>query len=399
LALPRQDVQASPLKDIVTPGATAFAVMFALESMARASLATVIPLQAYVLFGAARDVSLAFLAVAFTGLAGSFAIPLLIRRVGRRWVYPLGGACLVLAPLLFVTETIGGQLAGMLVRVFGTACLNITLNLYIMDYIHRRDLVRSEPRKFLFAAAAWTIGPSLGVLLFYRVGAWAANGFSAFCALLVLANFWRMRLQDNAAVAKATRAQPNPLASIGRFVAQPRLRLAWAIAFGRTCWWGAFMVYGPLLMVRADEDPMLGGLMVSAGSAMLFLTPAWGRIGARLGLRRTIVGAFCVAGAATFAAGLAGWISLLAAALLMVGALGGTCLDAVGNIPFLRAAHPYERPQMATVFRTYMDLADLITSGVMAAVLSFFELPVVFIVSGLAAFGLAALARHLPRSM
>jgi hypothetical protein len=51
------------------------------------------------------------------------------------------------------------------------------------------------------------------------------------------------------------------------------------------------------------------------------------------------------------------------------------------------------------VFRTYMDLADLITSGVMAAVLSFFELPMVFIVSGLAAFGLAALARHLPRSM
>jgi len=399
LALPRQEFQAIPLKDLVTPGANAFAVMFALESMARASLATVIPLQTYVLFGAARDVSLAFLAVAVTGLAGSFAIPLLIRRIGRRWVYPLGGACLVAAPILFLSETIGGQLAGMLIRVFGTACLNITLNLYIMDYIHRRDLVRSEPRKFLFAAAAWTIGPSLGVLLFYRVGAWAANGFSAACALLVLVNFWRMRLQDNAAVAMATRPQPNPLSSIGRFVAQPRLRLAWAIAFGRTCWWGAFMVYGPLLMVRSDEDPMFGGLMVSAASAMLFFTPLWGRIGARLGLRRTIVGAFCVAGTATFAAGLAGWIPLLAAVLLMIGALGGTCLDAIGNIPFLRAAHPYERPQMATVFRTYMDLADLITSGVMAAVLSFFDLPVVFIVSGLAAFALAAVARHLPRSM
>jgi len=200
-------------------------------------------------------------------------------------------------------------------------------------------------------------------------------------------------------VAMATRPQPNPLSSIGRFVAQPRLRLAWAIAFGRTCWWGAFMVYGPLLMVRSDEDPMFGGLMVSAASAMLFFTPIWGRIGARLGLRRTIVGAFCVAGTATFAAGLAGWIPLLAAVLLMIAALGGTCLDAIGNIPFLRAAHPYERPQMATVFRTYMDLADLITSGVMAAVLSFFDLPVVFIVSGLAAFALAAVARHLPRSM
>ncbi len=288
---------------MVTPGANAFALMFALESMARATLATVIPLQAYALFGVARDVSLAFLAVALTGLAGSFVIPLLIRRVGRRWVYPLGGACLVVAPILLVTETTGGLLAGMLVRVFGTACLNITLNLYIMDYIHKRDLVRSEPRKFLFSAAAWTIGPSLGVLLFYRLGAWAANGFSGVCALLVLANFWRMRLQDNAAVATATRRQPNPLASIGRFLAQPRLCLAWVIAFGRTCWWGAFMVYGPLLIVRSGADPMYGGLLVSAASAMLFFTPLWGRIGARLGLRRTIVGAFCLAGTATLAAG------------------------------------------------------------------------------------------------
>jgi MFS family permease len=398
MALPRQDVHI-PLKELVTPGATAFAVMYALESLARASLATVIPLQAYALFGAARDVSLAFLAVAVTGLAGSFAIPLLIRRIGRRWVYPLGGACLVVAPILFVTETIAGQLGGMLVRVFGTACLNITLNLYIMDYIHKRDLVRSEPRKFLFSAAAWTIGPSLGVLLFYRVGAWAANGFSGVCALLVIVNFWRMRLQDNAAVAAATRSQPNPLASIGRFLSQPRLRLAWVIAFGRTCWWGAFMVYGPLLMVRSGEDPIFGGLMVSAASAMLFFTPLWGRIGARFGLRHTIIGAFCFAGTATLAAGLAGWMPSLAALLLMVGALGGTCLDAIGNIPFLRAAHPYERPQMATVFRTYMDLADLITSGVMVAVLSFFDLPSVFIVSGIAAFALAAFARHLPRSM
>src|SRR5260370_9737906 len=209
----------------------------------------------------------------------------------------------MLAPLLFVTETIGGQLAGMLVRVFGTACLNIQLNLYILDYIHKRDLVRSEPRKFLFAAAAWTIGPSLGVLLFYRIGAWAANGFSAGCALLVLANFWRMRLQDNAAVALATKRPPNPLASIGRFFGQKRLLLAWAIAFGRTAWWGAFMVYGPLLLVRSGEDPLFGALMVSAGSGLLFLTPLWARVVPPLGLRPTLIGAFCFAPVATLARG------------------------------------------------------------------------------------------------
>ena len=56
MAVPRQDAQV-PLKELVTPGATAFALMYALKSMARATLATVIPLQAYVLFGAARATS------------------------------------------------------------------------------------------------------------------------------------------------------------------------------------------------------------------------------------------------------------------------------------------------------------------------------------------------------
>src|SRR5260370_25066256 len=139
--------------------------------------------------------------------------------------------------------------------------------------------------------------------------------------------------------------------------------------------------------------------MVGEASALQFSPRRGGRSGERLGRGGRIAGAFCLAGTGTLAAGRAGRLPLPAALLLMVAALGGTCLDAVGNIPFLRAAHPYERPQMVTVFRTYMDLGDLITSGVMAAVLSFFALPSVFIARGIAAFPLAALARHLPRSM
>jgi hypothetical protein len=381
------------------PGANSFALMFALESITRALLATVIPLQAYAILGEARDVSVLLLAVALTGLVGSFTIPLLIRRIGRRWVYPLGGACLLLCAVTLATHTLWGQVAAMLARVFGTACLNITLNLYIMDYIHKRDLVRSEPRKFLFSGAAWTIGPSLGIVLQSQLGIAFACALSGLGALLVLANFWRLRLQDNPAVALATRPPPNPFASIGRFLAQPRLRLAWAIAFGRTCWWGVFMVYGPLFMVRAGLGPLSGALMVSGASAMLFLAPIWGRLGMRLGLRTMIAGAFCFAGATTLAAGVLGALPLGAAVFLMLGALGGTCLDSIGNIPFLRAARAHERPQMTTVFRTYMDLADLATSGALSVLLSFYDVPSVFIASGIGAFALAVLARYLPRSM
>src|SRR5258708_40154624 len=112
-------------------GARVFAWMEVIESMTRASLATVIPLQAYAMFHEARAVSIAFLAVGCTGLVASFLIPSLIRLIRRRWVYSLGAGLLILASVLLVAETAFGQIGGMLVRVFGGACLNITLSLYI----------------------------------------------------------------------------------------------------------------------------------------------------------------------------------------------------------------------------------------------------------------------------
>ncbi len=381
------------------PGATVFAFMYAIESMSRASLATVIPLQAYAMFHEARAVSIAFLAVGCTGLVASFLIPSLIRLIRRRWVYSLGAGLLILASVLLVAETAFGQIGGMLVRVFGGACLNITLSLYIMDYIHRRDLVVSEPRKFLFGAAAWLIGPPLGVWLAGRYGLWAACAFSAVFAVMTLGNFWRLRLAENPAVAAATRPPPSPWASIGRFVAQPRLRLAWAIAFARSSWWGAYMVYAPLLMVRGGEDPLWGALLVSTGNGLLLLAPLWGRLGAKLGLRRVIFGAFVVLGLATFAAGLSASAPYLAGLILLLAALCAVGLDGVGSIPFFRAVHAYERPQMTTVYRTNLDGADLISSALFATLLSFFDLPAVFLASGIASLAASMLARYLPRGM
>lgn len=381
------------------PGARVFAFMFALESITRASLATVIPLQAYALFRDARDVSIAFTAVGVTGLIASFAIPLLIRQIRRRWVYTLGALLLVLAPILIATSTGVGQVAGMLMRVFATACLNITLSLYVMDYIARRDLVHSEPLKLFFSSAAWCIGPTLGVYLHDRVGHGAAEAFSAGCALLMLGNFWLLRLQDNPAVAAATKPPPNPLASIGRFLAQPRLRLAWAISFGRSAWWSMFFIFAPLYMVKAGEGSLVGALLVSAANFMLVLAPLWGRIAVARGLRATIIVAFLAVGATTLAAGLTAAHAYVAGSCLLLAAIACVGLDAIGNIPFFRAVHPYERPQMTTVFRTYVDFSELLPSAVFAVLLTFFDLPVVFVASGLSMLAFGLLARYLPRSM
>ena len=76
------------LRTVTQPGAAVFALMFALESLARSALAALIPLQAYTILREARDVSLVYFAVSIAGFCGSFVIPLLIRRFRRRWVLP-----------------------------------------------------------------------------------------------------------------------------------------------------------------------------------------------------------------------------------------------------------------------------------------------------------------------
>jgi hypothetical protein len=94
----------------------------------------------------------------------SFAIPALVRRLTRRWTYTLGalliGACAVL-----ITQGQGWSIAlALLARTSGSAILNITLNLYIMDNIGKKDLVRSEPLRLGTATLAWSASPFVGVL-------------------------------------------------------------------------------------------------------------------------------------------------------------------------------------------------------------------------------------------
>ena len=129
--------------------------------------------------------------------------------------------------------------------------LNITLSLYIMDFIGKKELVRTEPVRRAFASVAWVAGPTIGVFLYGRYGPAGADAFSALCACLVLVYFWILRFRDDPTVAAATRPPPNPLTAIRRYVSQPRLRLGWFIPLARSSWWATFFVYAPLFMVQS----------------------------------------------------------------------------------------------------------------------------------------------------
>lgn len=362
------------------PGMGVFSLLFFIETIARASLATVVPLQAYDILKDEQAVSFLYTSVALTTLTASFAIPLLIRRLTRRWTYTIGVCALIGAALALGLHSLPGQAAGMFLRVFGTACLNITLNLYIMEFIRKQDYVRNDARRLAFSTVGWTFAPWFGVWLYTNHGLWATYGWSISWSLILLAVFWYLRIAEGTPIRSGVLKPVNPVANLGRFVAQPRLRLAWMIAFSRSCFWSTFFVYTPILMVASGLGKEAGALVISAGNAVLVLTLVWQRIVARRGVRWSI--SICFAGlaamlVATWAAGIGmGWV---AAGCLIGGCIAASGLDAIGAVPFYRAVHAAERPEMTAVYRTYLDASDLAPTLVYGVLLTWFDLPVVFL--------------------
>jgi MFS family permease len=383
------------------PGATTFAVLYALESVARAAVASVIPIQAYELLQSEQRVSILYTFVAFFGVSITLLTPLLIERFARRWVYTLGTFFLVLGALCFLTDNLAGQVAGMVFRVAGATVLSITLNLYIMDHIRKTEFMRVESIRMAWSTIGWTAGPVLGVLLYTNYGLAAAHGLTVVFALILLACFWYFRMSDNPIIRPGTIRPANPLRNIGRFVAQPRLRLAWLIAFGRSCFWTTFFVYGPILMVVTGQGEFAGGLLVSAGNAVLFTAIAWGWAGKRFGARNVMAGSFAAMSVTLFAAGYAGEGYPLVAGVCLLGcALFAISLDALGSTAFMRAVRIRDRPQMTAVYRTYLDLSDLLPPLIYSIVLGFFGLGAVFVTLGLFTLVCGWLTwRYLPKSM
>jgi len=386
---------------VARPGAWTFSGLFFLESLARAALVTVLPLTAYGLFGDKATVSLVYSVVAVVALALSFAIPTLVRVLSRRWTYTLGAVLIAVCGGLMTLGVPWALALALLARTTGAAMLNITLNLYIMDSIGKRDLLRSEPLRLGVATLAWGVAPLAGVVLMERLGLWAPALLSLGAVAMLLAAFWALRLGEDNPI-RPGRSQPaSALGSIRRFAAQPRLRLAWAIAFARSAFWVTFFVYVPILMVEGGLGPLAGGVAVAAGNLMLLNNLVLRGFVLRHSLRRVLGGAFLAAAALTLAAATAAVDGpALAGACFVAAAFFVAMIDGLGPIPFLRAVHAFERPAMTTVYRTYLDASELLPPLVYALLLGLFGFAGAFAAQAalLAGVGVMVL-RHLPGGM
>ncbi len=396
----RQFHQPVWLGGIGRAGTPAFAVLFTLDTMVRASVVTVVPLKALAMLGDAGGVSVLYFLVSGAGLIASLAIPWLTRHLRRRWALTLGAGSLIVGAVLLAGATLPGLVVGLGMQMFGAACVSVCLNLYVMDHIPRDSYTRFEPMRMLFGGMGWTVAPIMGVWLGRSVAPWAPYAASAGFGLMLLAAFWFLRLSESPAVARGSAPPPpNPVLFLRRFFAQPRLVLAWVLAVGRAGWWGMFFIYTPIFAVQSGLGEIAGGLIVSAGSASMFAVTLWGWVGRRYGLRRLLVCGYVATGVLTMAVGVVAGNPWAGAAMLIAAAAAAGTIDGAGNVPYLRAVRPRERPEMTTVYSSYRDVARLLTPGLYALLLQVFALPVVFTSSGVIMLVLARYARLIPKRL
>ena len=381
------------------PGAGAFAALFALDSTARASVVTVLYLQAKDLGFSDRHVTLLTNVASLSCLIFSFVAPLLVQRFRRRWVYTGGIVIGMTGTVALATGSLPGEVAALILRGLSSVAINICLMLYVMDFIPRHQMVRSEPLRLFSSCLPWGLGPWLGVELYKYVGPAGTAAMSFLAYAMLMSFFWYLRISDNPAVAPARKAPPNPLANVARFISQPRLMLGWYVAFGRSAWWAMFFVYPTLYLHDNHVDDSWAGALTGAGNVLLLLTLPIGWLARRTGIRRPIVIAFFGAGALTVLVPFTWHAVPLTAFLFLGGAMFVVTLDALGTIPFMRAVRSYERPQMTALFGTYIYFSDLLPGLVYLILQGYFDLRSVFLACAILTLAGGLVALRLPKSM
>lgn len=391
MPLPRAPELDSPAP---VPRVRSFAILAGLEACVRGMLISVMPLVIYRELGDAQLVSRLYFGVGVVSLFAGLLVPGLTRILPRRWTYTAGALLYLVGAALAVA---GGPVAtglALLANALATITILVCLNAYVLDYVARAELGRSQSMQLFYAAVAWTAGPLLGVAL---LNLWRPLPFlaAAAFALCLLGTFWWLRLGNGREIQKARGPAPNPLAYIGRFLRQPRLVAGWLFAVIRSCGWWVYIVYLPIFCIDSGLGERVGALLLSGSNALLFLTPLMLRQVGRFGVRASVAGAFLVFGLTFIAAAACAPLPWLAAGLMAAGSLALVMLDVAGGLPFLMAVKPSERTEMAAVYASFRDVSGILTPGAAWLVLLVAPVAGIFAATGAAAVGAALLARRL----
>ena len=350
-------------------------------------------------FGSARDVSIFFFLLGLLGVGMSLSVPWLVGRLTRRGTFSLGIVAGVVSMLLFVHDDLWAFCAGMALHLFAASCIDVTLNLYLMQHVRRQDFGRYEPVRMFFLAFSWSVGPFLGVYLRNAVDPAAPFLVGTVIVLLLGSYFFYLRFSDNPMLASKRVAVTNPIRYLPRFFSQPRMTLVYLLSAMRSGWWTMYFIYVPIFCVSTGLGETMGGALVSLATSFVMTTPLLRGAIQRYGIRRVLMVGYAGAGVVTIGIGASMSVPYLAVALVLLAGMFAVLCDSVGNTLFYRAVRSWERSEMATVFGSYRSVSSLAFPGVYSGVLAIFPLPAVFVFTGLGMLATSLMTRFIPARM
>lgn len=382
------------LRHAPAPGARSFAILSGTEATMRAMLVSVWPLVMYEALRSAEKVSAIYFVAGIIALSYGMMVPWVNRHVPRRWLFTVGTGFYMGGPALAI---IGGPVLtplGMMMTGWGTVTVFICTNAYVMDFIARHELARSETLKLVFSALPWGIGPVLGVTL-WKIWHPLPFLFAICVANVLLLLFWSMRLGNGKVIQRAHGPAPNPLAFIARFVRQPRLVAGFSFAVVRSMGWWVYVVYLPIFCIEQGLGDRTASVAFSISNLILFLSPWMSRWMQVRSLRRGVQTAFACGSVFCLIAALGYFWPPLAIIGLFGASFFLVMLDTFGGLPFLMAVKPAERTEMSAVYSSFRDVSSILTPGMAWLVLLVAPIPGIFATAGLLMAGAWAVAGQL----
>ncbi len=379
------------LKHAASPRIEHFALLAGIEASVRGMLVSTMPLAVYQSLGDAQVTSAAYFAAGIVALVWGLMVPWTTQYIPRRWVYTGGCVLYLIGMSLAILGTGWAMVLALFANAMATATTFVCFSAYMLDYVQRAQLGRSQSVQMAYAAAPWMIGPLLGVWLHEH---WApapfllAGGF----ALLLLGTFWALRLGNGRQITRARGPAVNPLGYLGRFFRQPRLIAGWFFAVMRSCGWWVYIVYLPIFCVEAGLGDKVGGIALSLSNALLFGAPAINRAARALSVRLAVRVAFFASGALMLVAALLSFLPWVTVVLCFGASFFFVTLDAVGGLPFLMSVKPSERTEMSAVYSSYRDVSGILTPGAAWLVLFVAPLPAIFVAIAAGLFASWAIA-------
>lgn len=370
-----------------------------IEGFTRAVLSGVVPIVALEVLGDKAAVSYTYLVGAALTLLVTLNLGTIERRISRRWVLTVSFCSLVGSAAAYATLN-GPLLAvGIALASCAASAVSVCISLLTMDSLEKSEIAGNESRRMAYHGLAWLVGPSLGLWLWDGAGANGPFLLSAGTGLVAIAYVWRLSIGSTTPSQVLVAKPLNPMKTVPQYFRQPRLRTAYVITTVRSVFWFAVFVYGPIYVLEAGLPKWVAGLMLSVFSALLLMSKVVYVVAQRKGTRWIVTRSFAAIAFSMAGLAILGDARPAGLALWAVGAIGGACLDVVGNIPFMRSVRPRERVEMTGVFSTWREFSSLVAPAIAAVSLGIGSFRFFYVVMGGLAAGTAALATFLPRRL